>query len=126
MAEIITGKVLKIIDDYKIVIDKGSADGVTMENRFLVYRLGDELFDPNTEESLGILEIVCGEGKPDHIQERLTTLYTSKQQTRRTKTIVKRGGLSAFYGDVEEIHDPESYAVPFENVDTDCLVRQIK
>lgn len=126
MAEIITGKVLKIIDDYKIVIDKGSADGVTMENRFLVYRLGDELFDPDTEESLGILEIVCGEGKPDHIQERLTTLYTSKQQTRRTKTIVKRGGLSAFYGDVEEIHDPESYAVPFENVDTDCLVRQIK
>jgi len=126
MAEIITGKVLKIIDDCKIVIDKGCADGVTKENRFLVYRLGDELFDPDTKESLGILEIVCGEGKPDHIQERLTTLHTSKQQTRRTKTIVKRGGLSALCGDVEEIHDPESFDIPFENVDTDCLVRQIK
>ena len=55
MAEIIIGKVIRKIDDYKIVINKGSADGVVPDNLFLVYRLGDELFDPDTNKSLGIL-----------------------------------------------------------------------
>lgn len=85
MADIISGKVVQIIDKFRVVIDKGSADGVNMRNRFLVYRLGDEIFDPDTNESLGILELVCGEGKPEHIQERITTLYTSKQGTKRQK-----------------------------------------
>lgn len=126
MNKIITGKVLQIIDDCRIVINKGSADGVTMNNRFLVYRLGDELFDPDTNESLGVLEIVCGEGKPIHIQEYITTLYTAKQKTKKTKTIVKRGGMAAFYGDTEETYDPETYDIPFEDVSTDCFVKQIK
>lgn len=126
MAEIITGKVVQKIDDYKIVINKGASDGVTMNNRFLVYRLGNELFDPDTKESLGVLELVCGEGKPEHIQEHLTTLYTANYETKKTKTVVKRGGLSAFYGDTEETYDPETYYIPFDNVDTDCIVKQIK
>ena len=71
MANIITGKVITKINDYKIVINKGSDDGVTKESRFLVYRLGNELFDPDTNESLGQLELVCGEGKPEHIQEKM-------------------------------------------------------
>lgn len=126
MADIITGKVVQVLDDCRIVINKGSADGVTTYNRFLVYRLGDELFDPDTNESLGTLEIVCGEGKPEHIQEHLTTLHTSKQQVKKTKTIVKRGGISALYGDTEETYDPETYDIPFEDVGTDCIVKQIK
>lgn len=127
MSNIITGKVISVIDDYKIVINKGSADGVVMANRFLVYRLGDEMFDPDTKESLGILELVCGEGKPEHIQEHLTTLYTAKYQVKKTRTVVKRGGFYSFNGgDTEETYDPETYDIPFENVDTECIVRQIK
>ena len=86
MSNIITGKVIQKLDDYRIVINKGRADGVTPNNRFLVYRLGKELFDPDTNESLGILELVCGEGKPEHIQEKITTLYTAKYII--TKTIL--------------------------------------
>lgn len=127
MAEIITGKVIKIIDEYKIVINKGSADGVTKSARFLVYRLGEELFDPDTNESLGILELVCGEGKPEHIQEHLTTLYTAKTITKKTTTVKRTnsyGGL--FGGSTEETHDPETEDIPFDDVNTDCIVRQIK
>ena len=125
MAEIIIGKVIKIIDEYNIVINKGAADGVTSNARFLVYRLGEELFDPDTNESLGILELVCGEGKPEHIQEHITTLHTSKTFVKKTKTVRKTpyGGL---FGETEETYDPEATDIPFDNVRTDCVVRQIK
>lgn len=123
MSDIIKGKVINVIDKYRIVVNIGSLDGVTNDNRFLVYRLGDELFDPDTRESLGVLEIVCGEGTPEHIQERMTTLRTAKRKVTKSKTIVKRG---PFFGDTEETYDPETYDVPFDNVDTNCLVKQIK
>ena len=126
MSNIITGKVIQKLDDYRIVINKGRADGVTPNNRFLVYRLGKELFDPDTNESLGILELVCGEGKPEHIQEKITTLYTAKYIITKTKTIRKSSPFGDWMGGTEETYDPETTDIPFENVDTDCLVRQIK
>ena len=126
MANIITGKVIQKLDDYKIVINKGSADGVTSDNRFLIYRFGEELFDPDTKESLGVLELVCGEGKPEHIQEKITTLYTSKYIITNTKTVKKSSPYGGLFGNTEETYDPETTDIPFENVDTDCLVRQIK
>lgn len=126
MADIIKGKVIEVIDDCKIVINKGSADGVHMGNRFLVYRLDKELFDPDTNESLGILELVCGEGKPEHIQERCTTLYTAKTIIKKTKTVTKSTPYGGLFGQTEETYDPEIIEIPFENVGTDCIVRQIK
>ena len=126
MADIITGKVIKKIDDFKIVINKGAIDGITENNRFLIYRFGDELFDPDTHESLGNLELVCGEGKPEHIQEKITTLCTSKYVIKKTKTVKKPGPYGGLFGDTVETYDPETTDLPFENVGVDCLVRQIK
>lgn len=133
MSNIITGKVIHVLDDYHIVINRGSQDNVTKNQRFLVYRLGEELIDPETGDSLGNLEIVCGEGIVDHIQERMTTLKTSKVESRKTKKIIKRTSNSSINGflrfatptETEEIYDPEIVEIPFNNVDTDCLVRQI-
>lgn len=126
MGNILTGKVIKVIDEYKLVINRGSNDGVTMGDRYLIYRLGEQMFDPDTHEDLGTLEIVCGEGKPEHIQEKFTTIVTSMQSIKKSKTVVKHGVLSAFYGTTEETYDPEVTIVPFENADTDCLFKQIK
>ena len=119
-------KVISVLDEYKVVINKGSNDGVTSEDVFLVYRLGNELFDPDTKESLGVLEIVCGEGKPEHIQEKITTLKTSKTQIRKAKTIKKTGPYGGLFGNTEETYDPEITDIPFENVDTDCIAKRIK
>ena len=126
MGNVLTGKVIKVIDDYTLVINKGAQDGVTMGDRFLIYHLGEEMIDPDTKESLGVLEIICGEGKPEHIQERFTTLTTSKQSIKKSKTVIKHGGLSAFYGTTEETYDPEITIIPFENADTTCLFKQIR
>lgn len=125
MGRNLTGKVIKVIDDYKIVINKGSADGVAETDRFLVYYLGEEMIDPDTKENLGVLEIVCGEGKPEHIQERITTLVTRKQKTTKTKTVVKHNAFSALYGSTEETYDPEVTMIPFEDVQEGCLFKQI-
>lgn len=129
MGKIIKAKIVKVIDEYKVVINKGSNDGVTRNDRYLIYKPGDELFDPDTKESLGVLEIVCGEGKPEHIQEKMTTLISAKYETNNAKTIIKRNinGVSALLGgDVEEYHNPETTIVPFEKVDLTCMVKQTR
>ena len=133
MGNILTGRVVKVINEYRLVINKGSDDGVTVNNQFLIYHLGDELFDPDTKESLWVLELVCGEGKPEHIQEHLTTLVTSKTETKQSRKIVKHtsNGVIAIFsgtgsGYTEESYDPEIIQVPFDNVDTDCLFKQIR
>ena len=62
--ENISIKVVKLLDEYKIVINKGANDGIKVGQVFLVYKEDEELFDPDTNESLGRLEIVKGKGKP--------------------------------------------------------------
>lgn len=127
MGKIIKAKIIKVIDEYKVVINKGSNDGVTKNDRYLIYKPGDELFDPDTKESLGVLEIVCGEGKPEHIQEKMTTIVSAKTETTKSKTVIKRNAWGAIIGgDVEETYNPETFTLPFEKVDTSCMARQIR
>ncbi len=81
------------------------------------------MFDPDTKESLGVLEIVCGEAVVQHLQEKITTLHTAKIKIKSNKVVKKSGTI---FNNIVETYEPESYEIPFENVDTDCLVRQIK
>ncbi|MFL9831231.1 hypothetical protein ABS764_10270 [Flavobacterium sp. ST-87] len=64
------------IDDFQIVINKGSEDDVSSYMRFLVYEEGQEIFDPHTKKSLGKLEIPKGFFKVQHIQDRMTILVS--------------------------------------------------
>ena len=121
----IHGKVIDVLDDTKIVINKGAKDGVIPGNRFLIYREGRELTDPDTGENLGRLELVCGEGEPSHIQDRMTTLTSAKTKTRTAKTVVQNGFIWGNLPVREEYH-PEESVVPFENVEAGCLFKQIK
>lgn len=131
MGNVLTGRVIKVIDQCRLVINKGYDEGVTINNRFLIYHLDEELFDPDTKQSLGVLELVCGEGKPEHIQDHMTILVTAKRETRESKKVVKRNGYgfsSLLGGDgvTEETYDPTTFQVPFDNADTNCLFKQIR
>jgi hypothetical protein len=67
--------VAHVLTAYKVVINKGAADGVQVGQRFLVYAVSkDPIVDPETREPLGHLEIVKGTGKVVHVQERMATL----------------------------------------------------
>lgn len=73
------GKVVKILNPYEVVINLGAEDGVTKDDEFVVFEQGEEVTDPDTDESLGILEIVRGQGVAKHVQEKLTTLRSTER-----------------------------------------------
>lgn len=51
-------KVVKIIDTKRIVINAGSNDGITADDRFEIIQQGDAVMDPDTNEYLGRLDYV--------------------------------------------------------------------
>ena len=73
--------VAKVIDGYKLVINKGSEHGIRQGQRMLVYHVSDEdIKDPNTGESLGFLELVRGTGKIIFVQEKISILESDKAE----------------------------------------------
>lgn len=112
----------------EIVVNIGSADGISMKDTFLVYVIGNEIKDPDTGESLGQLEIVRGRGKAKHVQSNMTTVTAL---TRRKHVIRKEPGrsgsllpsrgysISPFIEIVEETEEE----IPFEAVTEGDLVR---
>jgi hypothetical protein len=117
------------LDDYRLVLNKGSQDGITSDDRFLVFALGEELTDPLTRESLGKLEIVKGRGRPAHIQERMTTIISDRFTGEGKRRIVKRsgGGLwSIGAPSEEEIIEPGSQVrEAFDNPKVGDMVKKL-
>lgn len=72
-------KVAHIVDDYTLIINKGSENGINLGQRFLVFIIGEEIVDPESKESLGNLEIVKGTGKITHLQPKMATLSSDMQ-----------------------------------------------
>ncbi len=75
--------VIKIINYDKIVINKGENDGILEQMRFLIYEEGDEIIDPTTNKSLGLLEKPKGKFKVLHIQEQITTLTSELNRSNK-------------------------------------------
>ncbi|ANZ45485.1 hypothetical protein [Cloacibacillus porcorum] len=71
----IEARVARVISSEMIVINKGEDDGIILGMPFLVYRLGENIIDPETNKDLGQLEIIVGRGRAAHIQKNMTTLY---------------------------------------------------
>lgn len=107
--------VANIINEYKLVINRGNEHNIRLGQRFLIYSLSDEeIIDPITNEPLGYLEIVKGTGKVINVQERISVIESDKTEISNRK-IIKKGSLYSFLGDaVEEIESPQR--VPFELV----------
>jgi hypothetical protein len=51
-------KVVKIIDSQRLVINAGSRNTLTKGQKLVVYVPGDEVLDPDTQESLGTLDTI--------------------------------------------------------------------
>lgn len=72
MAKVIEGKVAKILDDQKLVINVGHAHGVTQGMIFCIFAPVEEVKDPDSGESLGNWEVVKGYVQATHPQDKLT------------------------------------------------------
>ncbi|WP_051931100.1 hypothetical protein [Rahnella sp. WP5] len=79
MSEVYFGIVVKInAERTEFVINKGSSHGVYDGLKFQIIEFGEEIIDPETNESLGTLEILKGTAKVLHIQEKMTTLISNE------------------------------------------------
>ncbi len=87
-------KVIKVLEDgLRLVMNKGSIDDIRVGEKYLLFELGEELFEPDTGESLGKLELVKGKGKVIHVQERISTIETiesEKRIYRKTPSAIER------------------------------------
>lgn len=119
-------KVASIIDDKRVVVNKGANDGIHLNQMFLIYKLGDEIIDPDTKEILGQLEIVLGRGIVTHVQDKMATLTSNivKQgQTRVIKNPTKNALLNFMGGD-QIITEPGDIE-PFNEVNIGDLAKPI-
>lgn len=79
MSDNIYAKIIHVNDDMtQFVINKGKANNILPFHEFLIVELGNDVFDPDTGENLGALEIVKGKAKIFHIQEKMTTLISNE------------------------------------------------
>ena len=76
----ITGDVVAVQQNEQVVINRGERDGVESGQRYIVYAEGETLFDPETGERLGPIELVCGYGTVNGVQTNEATLKIDAAQ----------------------------------------------
>ena len=77
---IIKGKVVKILDEYRIIVNLGIQQGVKNDMKFIVYSEGDWIRDPDSQVVLGRLENIKTRVKPLHIQENISIMETYEKE----------------------------------------------
>ncbi len=86
----ICGKVAHIVDETRVILNIGEKQGVKLNQIFLIYQEGDEVFDPDTKESLGKVELPKGRVVVEHVQEKMAIAATEKKaqdETSRNKIL---------------------------------------
>lgn len=123
--KIINGKVLKVIDEFKVAINKGARDGVYSGQIFLIYHLSaDDMIDEDTGENLGKIEYVIGKGEVVHLQEKIATIKSIEKCGSTKKTIRKNNDVFGLTTQ-ETVIEPEEELLIFENCKEGYLVRSM-
>lgn len=83
--------VVKVLNSYEVVINRGSEHQIKEGQKFLIYTLSDDcIVDPETNELLGRLEIVIGKGKVVHVQEKMSTIQSDRTDPSSERRIVRK------------------------------------
>jgi len=99
----IQAKVAKVIDGFRVVINKGGLDGVKIGDYYKIISCVGEITDPDGRGSLGKLEIPKGRGRIIHVQENMSLLESNTPEAPR-KIMLKQ--KSWFGNVVEEVVTP--------------------
>ena len=90
-------KVSRILSNSEIVLNVGEDKGVKQGQGFLIYEVGPEILDPDTNESLGNLEIHKGTVTVIDVQPRMCIAQTQKRAFQKTRVVDPWSGvLNAF------------------------------
>ena len=115
--------VVRVVDDHKVVINRGARHGIRKGQRFLVYHLStDPIKDPETGHDLGQLEIVRGTGIATHVQENMTTVSSDRKGPTEQRVVRRHRG---FYTSEQETSTIPGDIEPFEDARTGDKVKPI-
>lgn len=84
----IWGKIVRILDEQRILVNVGFEQGVEPGDRFHILELGDEIQDPESNEPLGQLQLVKAEVAAVHVQEKLTLMMPLSEQQIRPDSVL--------------------------------------
>ena len=71
-------KVVKIIDDYNVVINAGRNYDIEIDDIFEIFITGEEILDPETKESLGTLDTVKARIKVITVYDKMSLCTNAK------------------------------------------------
>lgn len=115
-------KVARILSPTQVILSAGSQEGVREGMVFLIYQLGEPILDPETNESLGQLEIIKGRVKVYHVQEKIC--HASTFSHKKTRVVDPLEALRAFTSrEVEETVFEQLKVDSAVAVQTDLTVR---
>jgi hypothetical protein len=101
-------KIIKVIDSYTVVVNKGRNAGVSVGNKYLIIGLGETIIDPETNNELERLEIIRGKVEVIHVQEKIATLKSCQfgkhpDKKEITKVISQKVGYALPIGGSETV-----------------------
>jgi hypothetical protein len=85
-------KVVRILDEYRIIINAGTGQGITENDIFQIPGAGDNIYDPDTKELLGSLPVIKASVTPIEIFEKMSICKNVKVISSWNETLL---GISA-------------------------------
>ncbi|MBN1885554.1 MAG: hypothetical protein JW876_08535 [Candidatus Krumholzibacteriota bacterium] len=103
MSMALYGKILRIFDETTLLAGIGERDGLKRGDRVAVVERGEEIVEPETGESLGMLETIKVELVAVDVQERMSVLCTTVSVSgRETMPLSERMVRDSMPGDARE------------------------
>lgn len=75
-------KVAKVLDDFTLIINAGENFNILKNQRFIIVSPDEEeIFDPDTHESLGFMERIVGTGKVTDVFPEMSKITSDMKQS---------------------------------------------
>lgn len=83
-----TIKVIKIIDNYDLVINIGADEGAKVGDTYEIYTPGHEVFDPDTKDSLGTLDLIKASIKVKNVFPKMSICTSNHISTKKIPDLI--------------------------------------
>lgn len=118
-------RVASIQDNFRVVINAGSDDGVDEDMEFVIYSPGEEIIDPETGKSLGKLEKVKGRIEIVHVQPTMSVGRSSQFTDQKFPVQNALSALSSFGINGERQYDVRKVRRKLDTVEVGDFVRRL-
>ncbi len=86
--QFLRGQVAAILDDQRLLINLGIEQGVSINDRFVIFEFGNDITDPETGQSLGKLELIKAQVEAIHVQEKMSLVMPIQKETTTSSSVL--------------------------------------